>query len=202
MPLADEPGSWPVVASEDLHRDDWVIAFRADTVQRPGHPEDSFRRLVLETPGAVMVLAVDDDEWVVVLRQYRHPVGARLVEIPAGLLDVQGEDPLLAAQRELREEAALQAAHWEHLVSVYPSPGISDEQHAVYLATGLSAADRGDFELVHEEAEMTVERVPMDQLLDAVLDGRVRDAPLVTAVLAYDVLRRRRAVIRDPRGSE
>jgi 8-oxo-dGTP pyrophosphatase MutT (NUDIX family) len=191
--LVDEPESWPVVASEDLHRDDWVMALRADTLQRPGHPEDSFRRLVLETPGAVMVLAVDDEERVVVLRQYRHPVRARLVEIPAGLLDVPGEDPVLAAQRELREEAALRAEHWDHLVTVYPSPGISDEKQVIYLATGLADADRGDFELEHEEAEMTVERVPVDDLLDAVLDGRLHDAPLVTAVLAYDVIRRRRS---------
>jgi 8-oxo-dGTP pyrophosphatase MutT (NUDIX family) len=191
--LVDEPESWPVVASEDLHRDDWVMALRADTLQRPGHPEDSFRRLVLETPGAVMVLAVDDEERVVVLRQYRHPVRARLVEIPAGLLDVPGEDLVLAAQRELREEAALRAEHWDHLVTVYPSPGISDEKQVIYLATGLADADRGDFELEHEEAEMTVERVPVDDLLDAVLDGRLHDAPLVTAVLAYDVIRRRRS---------
>jgi 8-oxo-dGTP pyrophosphatase MutT (NUDIX family) len=191
--LVDEPESWPVVASEDLHRDDWVMALRADTLQRPGHPEDSFRRLVLETPGAVMVLAVDDEERVVVLRQYRHPVRAKLVEIPAGLLDVPGEDPVLAAQRELREEAALRAEHWDHLVTVYPSPGISDEKQVIYLATGLADADRGDFELEHEEAEMTVERVPVDDLLDAVLDGRLHDAPLVTAVLAYDVIRRRRS---------
>ncbi|MDQ6641245.1 MAG: NUDIX hydrolase [Actinomycetota bacterium] len=193
VPLADEAQSWPVTESVDLHRDDWVMAFRADTVQRPDHPEDSFRRLVLEAPGAVMVLAVDDDEQVVVLRQYRHPVSARLVEIPAGLLDVDGEDAVLAAQRELREEAALQAAHWAHLVTVYPSPGISDEKHMIYLATGLSEADRGDFELEHEEAEMSVERVPMHELVEAVLDGRVQDAPLVTAVLAYDVIRRRSA---------
>ncbi|MGI9156022.1 MAG: NUDIX domain-containing protein [Marmoricola sp.] len=191
MPLADEAQSWPVIESRDLHRDDWVMAFRSDTVQRPGHQEQPFRRLVLEAPGAVMVLAVDEQERVVVIRQYRHPVGARLVEIPAGLLDVAGEDPVLAAQRELREEAAVQADHWEHLLTVYPSPGISTETHAIYLATGLHEADRGDFVLEHEEADMNVERVPMTELLDAVLDGRVRDAPLVSAVLAYDVIRRR-----------
>lgn len=200
--LADQAQSWPVVSSEDLHRDDWVMAFRADTVSRPDHPDAPFRRLVLEAPGAVMVLAVDQDERVVLLRQYRHPVRSRLVEIPAGLLDVTGEDPVVAAARELREETGVQAEHWEHLLTVYPSPGISEETHSIYLATGLSDVDRGDFELEHEEAEMTVERVPMADVLDAVLDGRVRDAPLVTAVLAYDVIGRRRSSGRGRVGTE
>ncbi|MGI8717076.1 MAG: NUDIX domain-containing protein [Lapillicoccus sp.] len=200
--LADQAQSWPVVSSEDLHRDDWVMAFRADTVTRPDHPDAPFRRLVLEAPGAVMVLAVDQDERVVLLRQYRHPVRSRLVEIPAGLLDVTGEDPVVAAARELREETGVQAEHWEHLLTVYPSPGISEETHAIYLATGLSDVDRGDFELEHEEAEMTVERVPMADVLDAVLDGRVRDAPLVTAVLAYDVIAGRRSSGRGRVGTE
>ncbi len=157
----------------------------------PGGGEP-FRRFVVELPGAAMILAVDDQERAVVLRQYRHPVGSRLVEIPAGLLDVPGEDPLLAAQRELREEAALRAEHWQHLVSVHPSPGISTESHAIFLATGLADADRGDFELRHEEAEMSLDRVPVDDLIDAVLDGRVqRRRPWSTSVLAYDALRRR-----------
>jgi 8-oxo-dGTP pyrophosphatase MutT (NUDIX family) len=190
VPLADETVSWRVASTSDIHRDDWVLALRSDQVVRPGSDEP-FRRFVVELPGAVMVLAVDDEERVVVLRQYRHPVGARLVEIPAGLLDVPDEDPVVAARRELREEAALQADHWEHLLTVLPSPGMSTESHAIYLATGLSEADRGDFVLEHEEAEMTVERVPMSDLLEAVLSGSVRDAPLVTAVLAYDVMRRR-----------
>lgn len=191
--LADEPQAWPVTASHDLHRDHWVVALREDNVHRPDHPDRPFRRVVVEHPGAVIVLAVDEQDRVVVLRQYRHPVQARLVELPAGLLDVPGEDPVLAAQRELREEAAVRAGHWEHLLTTWPSPGISEESYAVFLATDLSEADRGDFEPAHEEAEMTVERVPMAELLDAVLDGRLRDGPLVTAVLAYDAIRRRRS---------
>jgi ADP-ribose pyrophosphatase len=177
--LRDEPASWPVSGSTDLYRGDWVLAVRADELTAPDRPEQTFRRFVVELPGAVMILAVDDDERVVLLRQYRHPVQSRLVEIPAGLLDVPGEDPVLAA------------SSWRHLVTVLPSPGISEERHAIYLARGLSEVGHGDFEAEHEEAEMSVERVPMSELLDAVLDGRVRDAPLVTAVLAYDVLARR-----------
>jgi ADP-ribose pyrophosphatase len=182
--------SWPVVASEDLHRDDWVVAFRSDTVHRPGHPEETFRRLVVEDPGAVVVLAVDEDEQVVVVHQYRHPVGMRLVELPAGKLDMDGEDPLVAAQRELREEVGLRAEQWTHLMTTYASPGITAETHAIYLAKELEEVDR-DFDLHHEEADMGVDRVSVDDLLEAVLDGRVADAPLATAVLAYDVLTRR-----------
>jgi ADP-ribose pyrophosphatase len=189
-PLADEPLSWPVVASDDLHRDDWVVALRTDTVHRPEHPEDHFRRLVVEDPGAVIVLAIDEQDRVVVIRQYRHPVQMRLVELPAGKLDMEGEDPLVAAERELREEVGVRARDWTHLMTTYASPGITGETHALYLARGLEDVDR-DFDPHHEEADMTVERVPFGDLLDAVLDGRVGDAPLVTAVLAYEVLRER-----------
>jgi 8-oxo-dGDP phosphatase len=188
--LRDEPQSWPVVATDDLHRDDWVVAFRTDSIHRPGHPEDVFRRLVVEDPGAVVVLAVDDEEQVVVLRQYRHPVQMRLVELPAGKLDVEGEDPVVAGQRELREEVGLQAREWTHLMTTYASPGITAEMHALFLARGLEEVER-DFDPHHEEADMTVERVPFSELLDAVLDGRVADAPLATAVLAYEVRKAR-----------
>ncbi|RNM11080.1 NUDIX domain-containing protein [Nocardioides pocheonensis] len=188
--LADEPQSWPVVDSQDLHRDEWVVAFRADTMHRPEHPDEQFRRLVVEDPGAAIVLAIDDDERVVVVRQYRHPVQMRLVELPAGKLDMEGEDPLVAAARELREEVGVRAREWTHLMTTYASPGITAETHALYLARGLEDVDR-DFDLHHEEADMTVERVPFAELLDAVLDGRVADAPVATAVLAYEVLRGR-----------
>ena len=188
--LADEPLSWPVVASDDLHRDDWVVAFRTDTVHRPEHPEDHFRRLVVEDPGAVIVLAIDEKDRVIVIRQYRHPVQMRLVELPAGKLDMEGEDPLVAAARELREEVGVRAREWTHLMTTYASPGITAETHALYLARGLEDVDR-DFDPHHEEADMTVERVPFGDLLEAVLDGRVADAPLATAVLAYEVLRER-----------
>jgi 8-oxo-dGTP pyrophosphatase MutT (NUDIX family) len=189
-PLADEPLSWPVVSSQDLHRDDWVVAFRTDTVQRPGHPDDSFRRLVVEDPGAVIVLALDEQEHAVVIHQYRHPVQMRLVELPAGKLDQEGEDPVSAGRRELREEVGLQASEWTHLMTTYASPGITAETHAIYLARGLTEIDR-DFDLHHEEADMVVDRVPVADLIEAVLDGRVADAPLATAVLAYEALRSR-----------
>jgi len=190
LPLEDVALSWPVVDSAYLHRDDWVVALRTDAIQRPGHPEETFRRLVVEDPGAVVVLAVDEHDRAVVIHQYRHPVQMRLVELPAGKLDQEDEDPLVAAQRELHEEVGLVAREWTHLMTTYASPGITAETHAIFLARGLEQAAR-DFELHHEEAELTVDRVPLADLVDAVLDGTVADAPLAIAVLAHEALRSR-----------
>ena len=182
--LTDTAESWPVISTEDLHRDDWVVALRADILTTPDGG-DGFRRLAVEHPGAAMVMAVDDDERVHVQTQYRHPVQQRLVELPAGLCDVPGEDPLEVARRELLEEAALEATEWTHLLSTWSSPGLTNERMFIYLARGLSAGDRGDFLLEHEEASLTTAWVPYDELLAAVLDGRVADGPVVQAVLAY-----------------
>ena len=189
--IADRPLTWPVVGSREIHRDDWVVVLREDQVQRPDHPEESFARLVVEHPGAVVVLAVDDQERVCCIRQYRHAGRAVFVELPAGLCDAEGEDPQVTAARELREEVELQADHWQHLLTTYPSAGITAEVHHLYLATGLSHADRGDFELHAEEAEMEKIWVPVAELLEAVLDGRVREGPLAAAVLTHEVLRQR-----------
>lgn len=190
-PPADRPESWPVHESEYLFRDDWVMALRRDLVSRPGHDAERFARLVLEHPGAVMVLAVDDRERALVLEQYRHPAQRRLLELPAGLCDTDGEDLLLTARRELLEEAALEAAEWEHLLTTHPSPGISSELLHVFVARDLTPADRGDFQLTHEEADMTVRWVPVEDLAAAVLEQRATDGPLALAVLAYLHRRRR-----------
>jgi 8-oxo-dGTP pyrophosphatase MutT (NUDIX family) len=185
--------SWPVIASRDLHRDAWVVALREDRITRPGHPEE-FTRISLEHPGAVVVLAVDDDERVMCLRQYRHTSGHEFVELPAGLRDAGDEPAVETARRELREEVELEAREWRPLLSTYGSAGISDEVHEILLARGLTHASRGDFDLRHEEAVMERFWVPMADLLDAVLEGRVRQGPLVQAVLAYAVLKQRGAL--------
>jgi len=173
-----------VVDSDDLFRDDWVVALRADEVRPPGESEgDSFRRLVLEHPGSSVVLALDGDDRVFCLRQYRHPAGRRFVELPAGLCDVDDEQPLEVARRELREEAGLEAGEWTHLASTYPSPGISSELMHFYLARDLAPADRGDFVAEHEEADMEGLWVALDELRSGALEGRLQDAPTVLAVL-------------------
>ena len=190
-PIADRPQSWPVLATRDLHRDGWVVALREDTVQRPGHPEETFRRLVVEHPGAAIVLAVDEQERVCCIRQYRHAAQGLLLELPAGICDEADEDPQVTAERELQEEVELQATDWRHLMTLNPSAGITTELHRIYLARGLSRSDRGDFELHAEEAEMEKVWIPIDDLIDAVLDGRIQESPMAAAVLAYDVLKTR-----------
>ncbi len=181
--LTDVEESWPVASSTDLHRDDWVVALRADRIRRPGGEGPDFRRLVLEHPGAVVVLALDDEERVCCLAQYRHPAGRRFVELPAGLCDEPGEELLAVARRELLEEAGLRAGSWTHLTSAYSSPGISAEVLHYFVARDLAPADRGEFEAQHEEADMTLFWAPFADLYDAAVAGRVTDAPLVLAVL-------------------
>ena len=168
-----------------------MVALREDTVQRPGHPEETFRRLVVEHPGAAIVLAVDEQERVCCIRQYRHAAQGLLLELPAGICDEADEDPQVTAERELQEEVELQATDWRHLMTLNPSAGITTELHRIYLARGLSRSDRGDFELHAEEAEMEKVWIPIDDLIDAVLDGRIQESPMAAAVLAYDVLKTR-----------
>ena len=188
---ADAQQSWPVRATRDVWRGEAPFAVRRDTLEVPGS-DQTFDRLVVEHPGAVVVLALDEDDRVLVLEQYRHPLGMRLVELPAGLLDQPGEDPAVAARRELLEEGAIEASHWQHLVSMHTSPGICSERIEIYLAQGLrQVPDRGGFELVHEEADMTLAWVPMDEMVRGVLDGRLTDGPLQVAVLAVLALRGR-----------
>jgi 8-oxo-dGTP pyrophosphatase MutT (NUDIX family) len=187
---ADASGAWPVTASLDLYRDDWVVALRRDTIHRPGDAS-TFDRWVVEHPGAVIVLAVDEGERVACVRQYRHPAATTFLELPAGLRDAEDEDPLDTAKRELREETELEASQWRQLFALWPSAGITSERHLFYLARGLSAGTRGDFALEHEEAAMEMLWVPIDDLVEAVLDGRVTEEPIAVAVLAYDALRRR-----------
>ncbi len=190
MRLADRPEAWPVQATEVAWRGSAPFWLRQDLLSAPGRPDQTFTRLAVVHPGAVVVLAVDDDERALVLQQYRHAARTRFVELPAGLLDVDGEDPVVAARRELLEEGALVAAQWTHLLTSYSSPGVSQERVETYLARDLTAVpDRGGFALEHEEADMTSAWVPVVDLLDGVLGGRLTDAPLALAVMAYALRR-------------
>jgi 8-oxo-dGDP phosphatase len=184
--LRDVPESWPVVATEDLYRTDWVMALRQDELHAPDDAGQIFSRLVLEHPGAVIILAVDDRQRAYCLWQYRHPAGRRFVELPAGLLDADGESPVETARRELREEAALEAGEWTLLGSTWSSPGISNEVMHLFLARDIRDVEGDDFERTHEEADMAGDWVPVDDLRSAVLDGQVGDGPLVQALLLAD----------------
>lgn len=190
-PLGDPEEQWPVHGTETIWDGGAPFSVRSDTISAPDRPGATFDRVVLEHPGAVVILALDDDERVFVLHQYRHPVGRRMVELPAGLLDEPGEDPLAAAVRELREEALLEAGTWEHLLTTYSTPGVSSERVEIYAATDLRAAtDRGGFTPEHEEADMTSSWVPFRELLDAFLERRLTDGPTGHALMAWALRRR------------
>lgn len=139
-------------------------------------------REFMDHTGAVAVLAQDEQGRVLLAKQYRHPVGERLWELPAGLLDVDGEPPLEAAKRELAEEADLVADEWQLLAEHASTPGGSNEIITVYLARGLSAAPEV-FHRTGEEAEIELRWVPLAEAVDAVLDGRLRNGPLQLALL-------------------
>jgi ADP-ribose pyrophosphatase len=177
-----EPHEFQVLESETVYRGS-VITLRRDTVAMPGGATGV--REVVEHPGAVAVVAIDDDDRVVLVRQYRHPVGRHLWELPAGLRDADGEPPVETAKRELAEEALLAAARWSLLTTTYSTPGFCDEMVLVYLAEGLRAVDRPDgFTVEHEEADMTIERVPLADAVQRVFDGDIRNAIAVIGLLA------------------
>jgi 8-oxo-dGDP phosphatase len=177
-----EPHEYRLVSSEPVY-EGRVISLVRDTVAMPGGGESV--REVVRHPGAVAVVALDDDGRVVLLRQYRHPVGDYLWELPAGLRDADGEPPLETAKRELAEEVLLAAQRWSLLATYYSSPGFCDELVFVYLAEGLSDAERPDgFTLEHEELDMTVERVPLAEAVQRVFDGGIRNPAAVVGLLA------------------
>lgn len=156
------------------------MALRVDDVQMPGG--DTAKREVVEHYGAVAVAAVDRNRQIAMVYQYRHPLGRRLWELPAGLLDAPDEDPLTTARRELQEEAGLAASEWRVLLETASSPGFTDESVRTYLATGLSQVDRGDAE--DEEADLSLRWFPLDEAAEMVLAGEIVNASAAAGVLA------------------
>lgn len=187
--LADVRGERPVLDSRVVHRGlIWDVV--RETVELG--PAGTVTREFVRHPGAVAVIALDDDDRVLLLRQYRHAAGGGLWEPPAGLLDVPGEDRLTAARRELAEEADLVAASWWVLADYLSTPGGSDERLRVFLARDLSPvpeAERHTREA--EEADMVAAWVPLDDAVTAVLAGRVRNPSTAVGVLAAHAARGR-----------
>ncbi|ANN18522.1 NUDIX domain-containing protein [Amycolatopsis orientalis] len=179
-----EPGKheFTVASTRDVHIGR-VVGLRVDEVVMPGG--GTARREVVEHLGAVAVVALDGegvDSSVTLIHQYRHPIGRRLWELPAGLIDKAGEDPVGAAKRELVEEVGLSAERWETLVDVAASPGFTDEVVRVYLARGLSEVDREI--LGEEEADLVTAKFPLAEAVRMALAGELVNGATVGGVLA------------------
>ncbi|MGF0116545.1 NUDIX domain-containing protein [Promicromonospora sp. Marseille-Q5078] len=180
--VADEAAPRPVVRSEVLHRGRIVDLVRDDVDL--GDAGTVTREYVVH-PGAVAIVALDDADRVLLLRQYRHPVRAQLWEVPAGLLDVDGEPPVEAAARELAEEADATAQQWHVLADFASSPGSSDEAVRIFLARGLGDVPAGSRHTrTAEEAGIEVRWVPLDEAVARVLDGSLHNPSAVVGVLA------------------
>ena len=176
---SDEPFH-PTIISTELDFAGRVWDVRRDVFEYNGH---EITRDYVDHPGAVAVLVLDEEGRALLIQQYRHPVRSRDWEIPAGLLDVEGEDPLLAAKRELGEEADLTASDWSHLVTYHSSPGGSNELITVFLARGISATE-ASYRRTEEEADILVRWVPLDDVIAGVLSGKLQNSILAIAVLA------------------
>jgi len=160
-----------------------IMGLRVDEVRMPGG--GTATRQVVEHPGAVAILALDAEDRVVLIRQYRHPVGQWLIELPAGLLDVPGEPPLTSAARELHEEAGLAAVRWDTLVDLRPSPGLSEEAIRVYLARDLTEVAETDRHVgIEEETDLGLHRLPLEEAVAAIFAGRIENSATVAGLLA------------------
>ncbi|MGP3988722.1 NUDIX domain-containing protein [Streptomyces sp. 3N207] len=179
--IADTPEEWEVTATSEPFRGN-KTGVRTDQVVMPDGSVVS--RDYQTHPGSVAILALDDQDHVLVLSQYRHPVREKLWEIPAGLLDVPGENPLAAAVRELYEEAHVKAEDWRVLVDVYTTPGGSEEAVRIFLARQLSEIEGERFEVAEEESEMELARVPLEELVRGALAGELHNNCLVVGALA------------------
>ena len=172
------------ISSETLHTGK-IFALRRDDVRMPGGK--IVTREIVEHYGAVAIVAIDNEGRIPMVHQYRHAFGRRLWELPAGLLDVNGEAPHLTAARELREEAGLEAQTWQVLVDLDSTPGFSDESVRVYLATGLTQVDRP--EAHDEEADMTLQWYPIENAVGRVFTGEIVNALAVAGILAAYAVR-------------
>jgi ADP-ribose pyrophosphatase len=200
--LSDVVESWPVTASNLLAKSN-IVNVKRDTVQMPGG--EQAERDVVEHPGAVAVLALDENFSVLLIRQYRHPVGRLLWEIPAGLRDVPGEPLIKTAQRELLEEAGYLASDWHVLADIYTSPGISSERLRVFLAKDLTYVPDAERDYIpdHEEAHLMVEWAPLDVVVSRFLAGELHNGVTAVGVLAaFAMLHGKFAGLRGPDAPE
>ena len=175
-----------VVSSDDIYTGK-VLAVRRDQVRMPAGGTSV--REIMEHAGAVAVAALDADDRLMMIYQYRHALERRLWEMPAGLLDVAGEPAVETAKRELAEEVGLAADEWSVLIDVAPSPGFSDESVRVFLATGLHDVGRPELGADDEEADLETHWIPLQDALAMVFEGTIVNSSCVAAVLAVHAVR-------------
>jgi ADP-ribose pyrophosphatase len=197
MNISDTVEHWPVVSSAELTRSR-LVTVRSDKVRTPDN--QLTERDVVIHPGAVAALALNAADRILMIRQYRHPVGRLLWEIPAGLRDVAGEDPWITAQRELLEETGYRARDWRILADYYSSPGFSTERLRIFLARDLEAVPPAERHFVprDEEAHLLLSWLPLDEAVQKIFAGELHNGPAVLAIMAgyaarsegYDQLRR------------
>lgn len=187
--ISDAAASWPVASTEIKYESPYV-SLGIDTIVDPNGDEHG--RAVVRPNDAIGVLALDAEDRVLLVEQYRHPVQRRLLEIPAGTLDVPGESALDASKRELAEEADLVAGHWQPQLKLLATPGYSTERWQVFTATDLSPVPDADRTVREaEEADMVQWWLPFGEAVEAVLAGRISDSLTVAAILAAQVQRTR-----------
>ncbi len=173
-------GPWVRHRSEVVHSNPWYRVERDEVTRPDGSPGEYFT--VVNQP-AVFVVALDDADRVALVRLYRYTVGRWSLEVPAGRTD--GEDPLVAARRELAEEAGLRAEHWQHLGVLHPANGLLAEDNHVYLATGLGEAGLDRAEMAAEGIDEVL-RVGREEAWELVREGAVTDAQTVAALALAD----------------
>jgi ADP-ribose pyrophosphatase len=177
----DKPEHWPVDSSAEVFRNR-MIAVRNDKVRMPGNRVAE--RTVVSHPGAVAVLALDGTDRALMIRQYRHPAGRLMWELPAGLRDHPGEPLVEAAKRELLEETGYQAATWHSLVDHYSSPGISDERLRIFLARDLKLAPDSGYVRKDEESLIVTGWLLLPDAVQAILAGKLHNSATIAGLLA------------------
>jgi ADP-ribose pyrophosphatase len=187
--VRDTPERWEIVSTQERYSGP-IFDVRTDRVRMPGGGPDApwevVGRDIVRHPGAVAILALDDAERVLMIRQYRHPVERRLWEVPAGLRDVAGEPLHATAARELAEEAGYRAREWRVLVDLFTSPGMTDERMRIFLATGLEEIPEAERHFVreHEEAELVVAWVPLADAVAKVFGAEIHNQQAAMGILA------------------
>jgi 8-oxo-dGDP phosphatase len=182
--FADDAVEPQIVSSETAFRG-YIWSVDSETFV---YNDSELTREFLVHPGAVAVVALDDDDRMLAIKQYRHPIRARDWEIPAGLLDVAGESLLLAAQRELAEETDMQASEWHLLLDLYTSPGGSTEKVWIFLARGLSAVE-AVFDREAEEVDIETRWISLDEVTAAIAAGTIHNSLLIAGALSASAAR-------------